>query len=298
MEKIIILCAMFLIAVFFFKWKNGDDKSSGNGTHHHRIGHKHGEGFSIDFYAYTSKIRQWNSTFKVSTAVLILILCIVLDNPYVSFMVIIAMAYVTIVKGELPIHEYLSILAVPIVFIFLGTFTIAIDFSKQPMGQYNLYLGFCYVFTSQAKLKEAVFLILKVFAAVSALQMMILSTPSSEIICVLRKAHVPKLIIELMNMIYRYIFILMDVYTKMKNSAESRQGYCDFKTSYYTFGSIASNMLVISLKKANSYYDAMEARCYDGDLIFWEEDKKIEKIQIVTAAVFIIFLILLWSFTR
>lgn len=266
--------------------------------HKHRIGHKHGEGFSIDFYAYTSKMRHWNPTFKVSLSVLILMLCIVLNNPYVSIVVIIAMACLTIIKGGLPIHEYLSILMIPIVFILLGTFTIAIDFSKEPIGQYNLYLGFCYVFTSMEKLKEAVFLILKVFAAISALQMMILSTPSSEIIYVLRKAHVPKLIIELMNIIYRYIFILMDVYTKMKNSAESRQGYCDFKTSCYTFGSIASNMLVVSLKKANSYYDAMEARCYDGDLIFWEEDKKIEKIQIVTAAAFIIFLILLWAFTR
>ena len=300
MEKIIILCAMFLMVVFFFKWKHRDGHTNGDGTHHHhhRIGHKHGEGFSIDFYAYTSKIRHWNATFKVSFSVLTLILCIVLDNPYVSVVVIIAMAYLTIVKGELPVTEYLSILAIPIGFILLGTFTIAIDFSKQPMGQYNLYLGFCYVFTSQAKLKKVVFLILKVFAAISALQMMTLSTPSSEIIYVLRKAHVPKLIVELMSLIYRYIFILMDVYTKMKNSAESRQGYCDFKTSCYTFGSIASNMLVISLKKANAYYDAMEARCYDGDLIFLEEDKKVETIQIVAAAAFIIFLILLWGFTR
>lgn len=292
MGKIIILCAILLMVVFFFKWKHGNE------THHHGIGHKHGEGFSIDFYAYTSKIRHWNATFKVSLSVTILILCIVLENPYVSVVVIIAMAYLTIVKGELPVNEYLSILAIPIIFILLGTFTIAIDFSKQPMGQYNLYLGFCYVFTSQAKIKEVVFLILKVFAAISALQMMTLSTPSSEIIYVLRKAHVPKLIVELMNLIYRYIFILMDVYTKMKNSAESRQGYCDFKTSCYTFGSIASNMLVISLKKANNYYDAMEARCYDGDLIFLEEDKKVETLQIASAVAFIIFLILIWSFTR
>ena len=293
MRKIIILCAIFLMVGFFFKWKHGD------GTHHHQgIGHKHGEGFSIDFYAYTSKIRHWNATFKVSLSAAILILCIVLENPYVSGVVIIAMAYLTIVKGELPVNEYLLILAIPIIFILLGTFTIAIDFSKQPMGQYNLYLGFCYVFTSQAKIKEVVFLILKVVAAISALQMMTLSTPSSEIIYVLRKAHVPKLIVELMNLIYRYIFILMDVYTKMKNSAESRQGYCDFKTSCYTFGSIASNMLVISLKKANTYYDAMEARCYDGDLIFLEEDKKVETLQIASAVVFIIFLILIWGFTR
>ncbi|MBX4258303.1 cobalt ECF transporter T component CbiQ [Clostridium estertheticum] len=266
--------------------------------HHHRIGHKHGEGFSIDFYAYISQIRHWNSTFKVSLSVLILILCIVLDNPYVSVVVIIAMAYLTIVKGGLPVFEYLSILAIPIIFILLGTVTIAIDFSKQPIGQYNLYLGFCYVFTSQAKIREVLFLILKVFAAISSLQMMTLSTPSSEIIYVLRKAHVPKLIVELMNLIYRYIFILLDTYTKMKNSAESRQGYCDFKTSCYTFGSIASNMLVVSLKKANTYYDAMEARCYDGDLLFLEEDKKVETIQITYAVVFVVFLFIIWGFTR
>jgi cobalt/nickel transport system permease protein len=260
-------------------------------------GHKVGEGFSIDFYAYSSKIRHWNSTFKVSLSVLNLILCIVLNNPYVSVAVIVAMAYLTIVKGELPVREYLSILSIPIGFILLGTFTIAIDFSSQPVGQYNLYLGFCYVFTSHGKLKEMVFLILKVFGAISALQMMTLSTPSSEIISVLRKAHVPKLVVELMSLIYRYIFILIDTYTKMKNSAKSRQGYCDFKTSLYTVGSIAGNMLVISLKKANACYAAMEARCYDGDLIFLEEVKKVKTIQIITAAAFTIFLILLWGFT-
>lgn len=70
------------------------------------------------------------------------------------------------------------------------------------------------------------------------------------------------------------------------------------KTSCYTFGSIASNMLIISLRKANAYYDAMESRCYDGDLVFLEEDKNLEVMQIVLAAVFIMFLVLIWYFTR
>lgn len=294
-----MLCIVIAIAIFLLVWKNQEGHTHGEGEHHHhRMGHKHGEGFSIDFYAYISQIKHWNPTFKVSLSVMTLILCIVLNNPYVSVVVIIAMTYLIIIKGKLSIYKYMPILLIQIGFILIGTFTIAIDFSIQPMGQYNLYLGFCYVFTSQAKLKEVFFLILKVFAAISALQMMTLSTPSSEVIYVLRKAHVPKIIIELMNMIYRYIFLLMDVYTKMKNSAESRQGYCDIRTSYYTFGNIASNMLVISLKKANAYYDAMEARCFDGELIFLEEDKKVETIQIIAAAVFILFLILLWGFTR
>ena len=299
MGKIIIFYAMLLMAAVSPERGSRDGHTSGEGTHRRRrrVGHKHGEGFSIDAYAYGSKIRHWNSTFKVSLSVLILILCIVLNNPYASVSIIIAMAYLTVVKGGLPVREYLSVLSIPIGFILLGSITIATDFSSRPAGQYNLYLGFCYVFTSQARLKETVFLILKVFGAVSALQMMTLSTPSSEIISVLRKAHVPKIIVELMNIIYRYIFILSDTHTNMKNSAKSRQGYCDFKTRCYTFGSIASNMLVISLKRANAYYNAMEARCYDGDLIFLEEDKKAGVLQIITAAVFVAFLILLRGFT-
>ncbi|WP_077867069.1 cobalt ECF transporter T component CbiQ [Clostridium saccharobutylicum] len=300
MGKIIILCVMFWMIVFFFILKHKSKHTHRDGVHHHKhkIGHKHGEGYSIDFYAYASKIRQWNAAFKVYLSVLTLILCIVLDNPYVSVAVIIAMAYLTVIKGGIPITEYLSILAIPITFILISTFTVAIDFSKQPIGQYNMHLGLFYIFTSQEQLKKMAFLILKIFAAISALQMMTLSTPSSEIIYVLRNLHVPKIIVELMSLIYRYIFILMNVCTKMKNSARSRQGYCDFKTSCYTFGRIASNMLIISLKKANDYYDVMEARCYDGDLVFLEEDKKIEMIQIAFAAVFIIFLIFLWNFTR
>ena len=265
---------------------------------HPKIGHKHGEGSSIDAYAYASKIRDWNPAFKVSLSLLTLILSIVLNNPYVSIAVIMAMAYLTIIVGGLSIQAYLSILTIPIFFILLGTITIGIDFSAQPIGQYNLYLGFFYLFTSQAKLKMMVFLILKVFAAISAMEMMTLSTPSSEIISVIQRVHVPKLIIELTNLIYRYIFILFDINIKMRNSADSRLGFCDVKTSWKTFGNIASNMLIVAFKKADAYYNAMEARCYDGDLIFLEEVKKVKPRQIAKAAVFIIFLILLWGFTR
>lgn len=266
--------------------------------HHHRIGHKHGEGSVIDFYAYASKIRHWNPTFKVVLSVLTLLLCIGLNNPFVSMAVIMGMVFLTVVKGGLPLGAYISVLMIPLTFILLGTIAIGIDFSSQPLGQFNLFLGWGYVFTSVGKLQEMVFLMLKVFGAVSAMLMMTLSTPSAEIIGVLRKAHVPKLIIELMNLIYRYIFILLDVYRNMKNSADSRQGYCDFKTSCYTFGSVASNMLVVSLKKANAYYTAMEARGYEGDLVFLEDEKKLEVIQVIIGAVFIIFLILLWIFTH
>ncbi len=282
----------------FVRTNEKSDNSHHPNNHHHQIGHKHGEGSAIDYYAYASKIRGWNPSFKVIFSVLTLLLCIVLNSPLVSLVVIISMAYLTVVKGGLPLGAYLSVLMIPLTFIILGTVAIGVDFSSQPIGSFNLYIGFGYLYTSIAKLKEMAFLMLKVFGAISAMIMMTLSTPSSEIIGVLRKAHVPKLIIELMNLIYRYIFILLDVFNNMRNSADSRQGYCDFKTSCTTFGHVASNMLVLSLKKANAYYTAMEARGYEGDLVFLEDEKPFSISQVIYAVGFVIFLLLLWYFTK
>jgi cobalt ABC transporter, permease protein CbiQ len=299
MNEMMMLFLCGLLAAVFLLAEVRQYNHAHEGTHHrHKIGHKHGEGFVIDMHAYASKISHWNPTFKVILAIVTLVLCIALNNPCVSVAVLIAMAYLTMVKGGLSVSEYLSVMMIPIVFILLGTLAIAIEFSYQPIGQYNLHCGFFYIYTSQDKLKEMIFLILKVFASVSALQMMTLSTPSSEIISVMRKAHVPTLIIELMNIIYRYIFILLDVYSKMKNSADSRQGYCDFRTSCYTFGGVAGNMLIVSLKKANVYYDAMESRCYDGEMVFLEEEKKVEAAQIIAAAIFVVMLLMLWWLTK
>lgn len=282
----------------FVRTNEKSDNSHHHYKHHHQIGHKHGEGSAIDYYAYASKIRDWNPSFKVAFSGLTLLLCIVLNNQLVSLAVIVSMAYLTVVKGGLPLGAYLSVLMIPLTFIILSTVAIGIDFSSQPIGQFNLYLGFGYLYTSIAKLKEMVFLMMKVFGAISAMIMMTLSTPSSEIIGVLRKAHVPKLIIELMNLIYRYIFILLDVFNNMRNSADSRQGYCDFKTSCKTFGNVASNMLVLSLKKANAYYTAMEARGYEGDLVFLEDEKPFQISQVIYAVGFMLFLLLLWYVTK
>ncbi|WP_286945481.1 cobalt ECF transporter T component CbiQ [Acetobacterium sp. UBA5834] len=282
----------------FVRTNEKSDNSHHHYKHHHQIGHKHGEGSAIDYYAYASKIRDWNPSFKVAFSGLTLLLCIVLNNQLVSLAVIVSMAYLTVVKGGLPLGAYLSVLMIPLTFIILSTVAIGIDFSSQPIGQFNLYLGFGYLYTSIAKLKEMLFLMMKVFGAISAMIMMTLSTPSSEIIGVLRKAHVPKLIIELMNLIYRYIFILLDVFNNMRNSADSRQGYCDFKTSCQTFGNVASNMLVLSLKKANTYYTAMEARGYEGDLVFLEDEKPFQISQVIYAVGFMLFLLLLWYVTK
>lgn len=295
MEQFVII---FLICMAVGMVCHGCWKKRGQwhrGSWHHKHG---GSVLSVDYYAYISAMRDWNPLFKTIFAVSCLLLCILLNNIYVSIAVILIMGYLTVVIGGLEFNHYIAMLTVPIVFLLFGSLAVAVGFSLEPAGQYRIHLfRLFYLYCSDESLWKTAGLILKAFGAVSALYMLTLTTPLSELILVLRKAHVPKLLIELMNMIYRYIFIMMDTHSRMKNSAESRLGYVDFKTSCYSFGQVASNLLVVSLKRGTNYYNALESRCYNGDLQFLEEEKPMKGIQTVMAAVVFALLLLIWMLT-
>ena len=247
--------------------------------------------YTIDHYAYLSRMKGWNSQFKAAVAVLTLFFCIGADDEKVSCLVLLTMAAITILGGGYPWRNYMTLLKIPLTFLFLGTAAIVIGLSPVPYGKAFVSVGGVYLYLTEGGTGLALGLILKALAALSAMYMLVLSTPASEIICVLRRLHVPPIILELMSLIYRFIFVMMDTQCSMKQAAESRMGYCDFKTSCRSFGSTAGNLFVVSLKKANTYYDALTARCYDGELLFLEEEKKVKGWQLWGAAGY--FLVLL-----
>ncbi len=267
--------------------------------HHHKGGHRHDTGgSSIDFYACHSRIRHWNPGFRVGFSIILLLFCILANHPAVSCVIILTAAWITVGMGGLSFRRYFSVLTFPITFILLGSAAVAVDFSRQPIGDFHLYLFWGYLYLTYESLLNTLFLILKVFGAVSAMFIMTLSTPSHELFSVLRKARCPSLIVELMHMIYRYIFILMEVQRNMRISAESRLGFGDFKTSCYSFGQIASNLFIIALKKANAYYDAMEARCYDGTFAFLEEEHQANPKHLIAAGIYLTALMSFWLAIR
>lgn len=262
--------------------------------HTHKHGH-HSHGVqTMDFYAFQSGLREWNGGYKVLSALLILILCIALNDIWVSLTVIITVGMINVIGNKVPIREYLELLKIPIAFLVLGCIAIAFGVSVKPIGDYRISLHWFYLYLNKTDIQKAVELFLKAMGAVSAMYFMALSTPASELISVLRKAHIPKLIVELMNMIYRFIFILTEVQGRMKRAAVSRLGYADFRTSCNSFGKIAGNLFILSLKKADTYYDAMISRCYDREILFLEEEKKVGWIHIVGMTGYLAVLVLVW----
>ncbi len=246
---------------------------------------KHRKAHVIDYPAYRSKLYKYNAPFKIIIAVLTLILCVASDNIYAPLFVAVSMAALS-VKGGVKPSEYLFLMLVPIGFIALGTAAIALGVSAEPAA-HSVKIFRAYFYISATGLKSAALAAARAFGAVSALYTLALSTPVDEIVSAMKKIHMPNLIISLMYMIYRFIFILFDVYRKMKTAATSRLGYCGFRTSCRSFALSAASLLIISMKKANACYDAMASRGFDGEALFWEEDKPLKPSHLLAGAVYI-----------
>lgn len=247
--------------------------------------HKH-QHISIDSYAYHSEMADWNPSFQAAFAVAAMILVISFDRVSVSLMTFLFMSGMTTVIGKIRKKDYIRLLNIPAVFILLAGVAILLQFGENGTGKMQVYV-------SRQSVQLTVHVVLKAFAAISALFMLTLSTPMSEIIAVLRRIHVPAIILELMYLIYRYIFILADTNRHQREASTSRLGYVDFRTSLHTFGSEMANLLVMSMKRAQEYYDAMESRGYDGSVLFWEEDHPLQRRQIQCALGYVGMLILM-----
>ena len=247
--------------------------------------HRH---VSIDSYAYLSGMRDWNSGYKVLFSAAALMVVLAADRPAVSLGTFFYMLLLTVGKGGVRLHDYICLLGIPATFILLGGLAVALEFSGEVPGGTlaSLRLGGVFVCVTERGLSLAVTLGLKALGAVSAVFMMTLSTPMGEILAVLRRLHIPALMIELMHLIYRYIFLLFDISERQREAAYARLGYRDFKTSLRTFGSTLANLLLLSMKRSELYYDALEARGYDGGCRFWEERKRLTAGQLWYGALY------------
>lgn len=240
----------------------------------------------IDYYAYQSGMKHWNAGLKVFLGTGTLLLVIILDRITVSFFVALSMGALTLLAGRIPWKAYFHFMTVPLAFLILSGAAIALQLTTHPIGFFRVRIFSFYLCLTTGSLRTAAEVFFKALAGMSAMYMMALSTPVHALVLVLKKLHLPKLLVELMNLIYRYIFILFEAAEQLQTAAKSRLGYRNFRRSLRSFAGIAGNLFLIAFKKANTYYDALLSRGYDGSLEFLTDEYPAKKWQIVLSLLY------------
>lgn len=240
-------------------------------------GHRHDSILTMDVYARRSRLCRENAALKAAGSLGLLILCICSSSPLPPLCLFAFLSAVTVVAGGIQVREYLSLLGLPAVFLLLSALTLLWDYSPQlvPEAVVSVPLFGGWLTVVPAAQSLGMLVLSRALGAVSCLYFLSLSTPLPELLEVLRRARIPAIVIELAVLIYRYIFLLLATFRDMRDSAASRLGYRGLKRSLRTTGLVYGGLLAGSFRRAGACFDAMESRCYTGQIRFLTEKKKV-----------------------
>ncbi|MFZ5595829.1 MAG: cobalt ECF transporter T component CbiQ [Bacillota bacterium] len=254
---------------------------------------------NIDQYAYISKLKQTSPMKKLLFALLTIGVCLWADSIIISLLVLIIMGWITVHKGGTPLVLFLKLLLVPMSFLIIGVLTIGINVSNNPaVFLFSVHVLGTHIGVSQAGIQNAARLFFKALGAVSCLYYLSLSTPMVDLLAALRRLKVPKLLVELMGLIYRFIFVLLETADTMFTAQNSRLGYSSLSSVYRSLAALASTLFVRACKRADELYTALESRGYDGELNVLEEPFQTHITEFIAPVAINLFLILTTLFLR
>lgn len=245
----------------------------------------------IDKLCYSSKLRYKSPFLKTAFSVGLLILCVVSRSIVVSLLIMLLMGSLTVLVGGTSFKRYRHFMLIPLAFLLLSTIAIMVNLSPEPLSRVAIPFGQSYLTVSWEGFIQCVNLTLTALAAVSCLYFLTLTTPLTDILLVLRKCKCPHLIIELMMLIYRFIFVLFELASSLYQSQACRLGHKDLRTTWNSMGKLMAVLLVRAMQKSNRLFDAMESRCYNGTIIVLEEHHAAAKWEILAASLVAVALI-------
>ena len=220
----------------------------------------------VDTLAYSSPLRQKSPAVKAALAVGMLLICVSARSIVLSACVLLVMAALTIGAGKIPARTFGGFLLLPLGFLLLGTLAVVCYTATEPGGLFSVPVGSIYLVVDSASLWYGARLASVALASVSCLYFLSLTTPMTDLIVLLRTLHCPSLLLELMFLMYRFLFVLLDLTFAIRTAQHCRLGNRDKKTALKSTGALLAVLLERSFARSSQLYDAMESRCYDGEI--------------------------------
>lgn len=233
----------------------------------------------IDKYAYNSKIAGYKLSGKLIFAGVPLLLCLFSTSTITNAAVTASMAMATIYWGSMSAGRYLKLLIIPMGFIFIGITAIII--TGIGGDQTNIIAavdlaGYKYGVTYES-LGKGILIAMRSIGAISCFYFIALNTPMNSIFAFLQRRKVPQLLVDLMELIYRFIFIIWDEWKRIYTAQASRLGYRNLSSSMRSTGELVTMLFVNCLNRAERINLALESRGFNGSFGCLSDDAEAVK---------------------
>jgi len=246
----------------------------------------------VDRSAYTNALAKCSPITKTFFALSALILTVSAQSIIVPIIIFIICTILILGLAKVKAHLYLDMFFYPTLMITLSCIIIALFGSGEPLIQIPL------PWTTLPLLGGVSFSIntfFRVEGALSCLFFLVLTTSITDLCILLRRAHVPRVLIEMSMLIYRYIFVFLEVSEKMNTAQKLRLRPSGWIKRIRSLALLAGSLFIRTLEQGERTLVAMNARGYDGTIRVLEDFPSPRKIMLLGIVVFdVVFVILIF----
>ena len=236
----------------------------------------------IDSLSYTNRLRWLPPEHKLSFAA-VLLMGSLTSPPIVQIAVVVWLGVWIVGYAGIPVRTYGQMMVLPIGFWVSSACAIAFGvvggddlatiqwdtvfvIPRQPL---MVSVGGFYLYVSQTGVGQIYILFARMLASVSVMYFILLTTPFTEVLQVLRRLSCPPLLLELLMLMYRFIFMLLAISEELWVAQNARSGYRTWKRGMSSLGILVGQLLQRSLNHYRSLSLTLASRGFDGEFRVW-----------------------------
>ena len=186
---------------------------------------------------------------------------IVTTRPSAGLGIAALLAAVTLGGARVAPGLYLRVAAPALFFLAISAFSLAISIAPDAQGGLGLH-------ATPDGLALAAGVVGRSLAGLAALLFLVLTTPLTDLIALLRRLRTPEVLLDIMVLCYRTLFVFSSALHDMRTAQAARLGYGSRRQTLRSLGGMAANLTVQIWQRAQALHLAALARNNDGPLRF------------------------------
>lgn len=233
----------------------------------------------LDTLAYTNRLRGLPPEHKLILAIATLIISLC-THPVIQVLTALWMGVWTVIYARIPAGIYLKLLLFASFFwltslpaLVLNGVSVA-DFSSVQLDSWSgLTLAHYYVYISRSGSHQALAILTRAIASLSCLYFVMLTIPFTELLQTLRRIGFPVLLTDLLLVMYRFIFVLLDTATELWTAQQARGGYRTVAIGMKSLALLIGQLLKRTLENYRQVSLSLASRGFNGEFRVWHESR-------------------------
>lgn len=225
----------------------------------------------IDTIAYTNQLRQLPPAHKLLFASVILAIAYLSQVPIQMF-ISVWMSIWIVVYARISAMVYLKLLSMAIGFWLTSLPALAIagiDLAHFATIRADVWQGLTvgdyYLYFSHQGIQQAGLIGSRALATTTCIYFAILTIPFVDILAILRRLGCPALLTDLLMLMYRFIFVLLQTASELWTAQQSRGGYRTRQLWLKSLGLLVGQLLRRTLENYRQMTLTLASRGFRGD---------------------------------